>query len=109
MNFKLRTILVRPSEDVAIFAAYLPTLCEGSAAGWMDIVCLACLVVLASALDRRWYLDRIPQDEVVQREQVCSMYQQWRRWFAVKYTGKKSGATVDWERDVFSVCSVSSN
>jgi hypothetical protein len=86
-----------------MFAPYLPILGRKSATGWMDIVCLASLVVLASALDRRGYADRIPPIEDVQRTQVLSMYRRWRRWFSVKYDGERMGAPVDWEKDVFSV------
>lgn len=78
-------------------------LSQQSASGWMDIVCLACMVVLSSALDRRGYLSCIPQDEVVQRKQVCSMYWRWRQWFSKKYVGKRGTEIVDWEGDVFSV------
>ncbi|KAJ7870658.1 hypothetical protein B0H14DRAFT_3440010 [Mycena olivaceomarginata] len=112
--FWLDLTSVRPAEDTVLFAPYLPTLDEHSTKGWMDIVCIACLVVLSVCFDRRGYLDfipqeellqrehdSIPQEELLQREQVISMYRRWRRWFTVKYVGRKGDAVVDWEADVF--------
>jgi hypothetical protein len=97
--------LVRPEEDLELFAAYLPTLNGHSAEGWMDIVCLACVAVLSTPLDRRGYWKAIPQWEIAQREYVVSMYQQWRRWFASKHVGRIGDVAVDWEEDVFTVSS----
>jgi hypothetical protein len=96
---------VRPAEDLKLFAPYLPPLNGHSTAGWMDIVCLACVVVLSTPLDRRGYWKAIPLYEISQREYMVSMYQQWRHWFASKYVGRSGDATVDWEKDVFTVSS----
>jgi hypothetical protein len=94
---------VRSAEDSLLFAPYLPTLDEHSTKGWMDIVCIVCLVVLSVSFDRRGYLDSIPQDEILQQEHVISMYQRWWHWFTVKYVGRNGDAVVEWEADVFTV------
>ncbi|KAJ7724345.1 hypothetical protein B0H14DRAFT_3519648 [Mycena olivaceomarginata] len=66
--FWLDLTSVRPAEDTVLFAPYLPTLDEHSTKGWMDIVCITCLVVLSVCFDRRGYLDFILQEELLQRE-----------------------------------------
>jgi hypothetical protein len=69
----------------------------------MDIVCLACLIILSTLLDRHGYFDVIPRVEILQREHVVTMYRLWRRWFVSKYMGRTGGVTVDWEEAVFTV------
>ncbi|KAJ7301296.1 hypothetical protein DFH08DRAFT_827698 [Mycena albidolilacea] len=100
--FWLDVTSVRPAQDSRIFAAYLPSLSENSSSGWMDIVCIACLIVLANALDRRGYWRVIPEVEISQRAHAHAMYRRWRRWFTVKYVGRIGDTVVDWESDVFS-------
>ncbi|KAJ7715696.1 hypothetical protein B0H14DRAFT_3633005 [Mycena olivaceomarginata] len=97
--FWLDVTCVRPPEDMQLFEAYLPTLDERSTKGWMDIVCLACLVILSTPLDRRGYLNSIPQDEIVQRAHVITLYRRWRRWFTVKFVGRSGNTVIDWEND----------
>ncbi|KAJ7201550.1 hypothetical protein GGX14DRAFT_399893 [Mycena pura] len=92
----------RPYEDRQTFAAYIPHLSEHSASGWLDIVCLATVVVLATSFDRRYYCAGVPDAELAQREEVCKMYKNWRQWFAQTYTGTMNGKEVNWEADVFS-------
>ncbi|KAJ7311792.1 hypothetical protein DFH08DRAFT_822550 [Mycena albidolilacea] len=64
-------LTVRPPEDMQLFEAYLPTLDECSTKGWMDIVCLACLVILSTPLG------------------------------SSRFLGRSGNAVIDWENDVF--------
>jgi hypothetical protein len=99
----LRPIAVRPLKDAQTFAPYLPVLSESSASGWMDIVCLASMIILSDALDCCEYLHGIPEVDIQQRVYVRAMYRRWRRWFVVKFVGRRGSEVIDWEVDVFSV------
>ncbi|KAJ7662041.1 hypothetical protein DFH06DRAFT_1325365 [Mycena polygramma] len=92
-----------PHEDRQSLRAYIPRLDEDDARGWTDIVCLACVILLATCFDKRHYQTTgVPDIEMLQREQVCKMYKDWRQWFSQNYTGIRDGTQIDWEEDVFS-------
>ncbi|KAF8163875.1 hypothetical protein K438DRAFT_1984985 [Mycena galopus ATCC 62051] len=78
--------------------------------GWMEIVHLASVIVLALALDVRAY----HQEELTHPQQrnfeyvsrmygrVTTKYRKWRSWFAESFTGKKDGVDItNWEEEVF--------
>ncbi|KAJ7606592.1 hypothetical protein DFH06DRAFT_1347973 [Mycena polygramma] len=92
-----------PHEDRQSLRAYIPRLDEDDARGWTDIICLACVILLATCFDKRHYQTTgVPDIEMLQREQVCKMYKDWRQWFSQNYTGIRDGTQIDWEEDVFS-------
>ncbi|KAJ7177758.1 hypothetical protein C8R46DRAFT_1029362 [Mycena filopes] len=83
-------------------APYLPLLSENSAAGWMDIICLASVTILCSPFDRRQYGGGIPLEETEQRTEVCRMYKQWRTWLSKTFEATIDGNVILWEEKVFS-------
>ncbi|KAJ6497209.1 hypothetical protein C8R47DRAFT_1212746 [Mycena vitilis] len=90
-------------EDRQILRAYLPQLNDNTAAGWMDIVCLASVVILSSPFDRRRHtFEGIPASETAQRRETCRRYQKWRAWFSTTFDGRINNQRINWELDVFS-------
>ncbi|KAJ7755944.1 hypothetical protein B0H16DRAFT_1458464 [Mycena metata] len=95
------SVTVSPSynEDRHMLEPYLPRLSEKTCGGWMDIVCVASIVLLAAPFDRR--RKGIPPNERKQRTEAGKLYSNWRTWFAQSFVGTSNGVEVDWERDVF--------
>ncbi|KAJ7603606.1 hypothetical protein DFH06DRAFT_1350064 [Mycena polygramma] len=92
----------RPVTDRDTLRAYIPRLSDTTAEGWMDIICVACVMVLATPFDRRHYSGKIPSRELNDRTVVHDTYKEWRQWFAKSFVGTRNGVAIDWERDVFS-------
>ncbi|KAJ7658373.1 hypothetical protein DFH06DRAFT_1131363 [Mycena polygramma] len=89
--------------DRQILRAYLPQLNENTAAGWMDIVCLASVVILSSPFDRRRHtFEGIPASETAQRRETCRRYKEWRAWFSKTFDGRINNQRINLELDVFS-------
>ncbi|KAJ7175646.1 hypothetical protein C8R46DRAFT_1214114 [Mycena filopes] len=89
--------------DQNFFRPYLPRLSDSTTEGWMDIICLASVIVLATPFDRRRFLKGgVPTSELAQRKCACRMYKEWRLWFAQSFVGIINGKQIDWETDVFS-------
>ncbi|KAJ6463629.1 hypothetical protein C8R47DRAFT_1326983 [Mycena vitilis] len=94
-----------PSEDAKALAAYCP---NRSPQGWMDIIYLACVVILFPCLDLRPYGphggEATPADELAEASAVCDKYVEWRIWLASKYIVSDSTGPLEWESGIFSPC-----
>ncbi|KAF8135314.1 hypothetical protein K438DRAFT_1786940 [Mycena galopus ATCC 62051] len=98
--FWLSVTSERP-HDCHTFQAYIPQLSTTTTKGWLDIVCVSTVVVLATPFDRRHYTRNVSPSELKQRQTVCEMYRNWRQWFAKTFAGTYDGVPVDWEQDLF--------
>ncbi|KAF7345498.1 hypothetical protein MVEN_01568300 [Mycena venus] len=104
--FWLHTTSEHRREQEAL-AAYLPDLSLSTAHGWLDIIYLACLVLLLPCLDNRNYGDAgTPGEELTEAAAVCNKYGQWRQWLAGTYIvcHRETGKQLDWEEDIFTPC-----
>ncbi|KAJ7464965.1 hypothetical protein B0H11DRAFT_1922386 [Mycena galericulata] len=87
--------------DCQLLETYLPQLSATTTNGWMDIIYVACVVILGTPFDRRHYTNTVPKSELDQRLEACRMYTLWRQWFAKTFVGMRDGAPVNWDRDLF--------
>ncbi|KAJ7432484.1 hypothetical protein B0H11DRAFT_2260558 [Mycena galericulata] len=78
-------------QDCKTLEIYIPQLSTTTTDGWMDIIYVACVVVLGTPFDRRHYTQIVPS-ELDQRQQAITMYKLWRQWFAETFIGTRGGA-----------------
>ncbi|KAJ7447388.1 hypothetical protein B0H11DRAFT_2248450 [Mycena galericulata] len=88
-------------QDCLHLGAYIPQLSATTTEGWLDIVSVALVVVLAGPFDRRHYIGSVPPSELKQRQEACRLYKTWRSWFQETFAGMRQGTPINWDRDMF--------
>ncbi|KAK7007940.1 hypothetical protein R3P38DRAFT_3281102 [Favolaschia claudopus] len=92
--------------DLSLLAGYVPDFESDGIRGWLDIIYLACLIVLKPCLDLREYNGTgIPDSEAEQIESVLAKYKIWREWMSSTFDGSNAtGEISNLEADIFSPC-----
>ncbi|KAK7001756.1 hypothetical protein R3P38DRAFT_1768568 [Favolaschia claudopus] len=96
------------SNDLPMLEGYVPSTDLNNVSGWLDIVYVACLIILQPCLDLRVYEgDGTPDVERDEGLTVLGKYRLWREWLGATFAcSNESGDVLDMEHDVLSGCLV---